>query len=70
MGPDFTWEFLHQTDASEWAVGAVLGQKDDIGFDHPVAYFSKKLLPQEEKYSAVEKECLGLKLGVEAFRTY
>ena len=64
--PDFTWEFLLQTDASERAVGAVLGQKDDIGFDHPVAYFSKKLLPQE-KYSTVVKECLGLKLGVKTF---
>ena len=59
-----------QTDASERGVGAVLGQRDDLGLDHPIAYFSRKLLPREEKYSTVEKECLGVKLGVEAFRTY
>ena len=28
------------------------------GEDHPVAYFTRKLLPREEKYSVVEKECL------------
>ena len=37
---------------------------------HPVAYFSKKLLPQEERYSTIEKECLAVKLGIEAFRFY
>ena len=63
-----TWLYT-ETDASKQGVGAVLGQKDDLGFNHPVAYFSKKLLPRE-KYSTVEKECLGVKLGVEAFQTY
>ena len=37
---------------------------------HPVAYFSKKLLPQEESYSTIEKECLAVKLGIEAFQFY
>ena len=68
--PDFTREFVLQTDASERGVEAVLGQRYDSGFDHPVAYFSKKLLPREERYSTVKKECLGVKLGVQAFRTY
>ena len=68
--PDFTKEFVLQTDTSERGVGAVLGQRDDLGLDHPIAYFSRKLLPKEEKYSTVEKECLSVKLGVEAFRTY
>ena len=35
----------------------MLSQLDDNGDDHPVAYFSRKLLPREEKYSTVEKEC-------------
>lgn len=42
-----------QIDTSERGVEAVLGQRNDLGFDHPVAYFSKKLLPQEEKCSTV-----------------
>ena len=38
--------------------------------EHPVAYYSRKLLPREEKYSTVEKECLAIKLGIQNFRVY
>ena len=51
-------------------MGAVLSQNDVVDEDHPMAFFSRKLLPREEKYSAIEKECLAVKLGVQAFRTY
>ena len=68
--PDFSKEFTLQTDASERGVGAVLSQHEGVNEDHPVAFFSRKLLPREEKYSTVEKECLAVKLGVQAFRTY
>ena len=37
---------------------------------HPVAYFSKKLLLREERYATIEKECLAVKLGIEAFQFY
>ena len=63
-------EFILQTDASDCEVGVVLSQIDDGGEDHPVAYFSKKLLLQEEHYDMVEKECLAIKLVVQAFRVY
>lgn len=43
--PDFSRPFILQTDASEVGVGAVLSQADAEGYDHPVAYFSRKLLP-------------------------
>ena len=68
--PDLSHQFILQTDASNRGVGAVLSQKDDDGFEHPVAYFSRKLLPREEKYSAIEKECLAIKLATHAFRVY
>ena len=69
--PDFERPFLLQTDASDRGVGAVLSQPGvEAGTDHPVAYFSKKLLPREEKYSTVEKECLAIKLATQAFRVY
>ena len=68
--PDFTKEFVLQTDASERGVGAVLSQRDKDGEEHPVAYFSRKLLPREERYSTVEKECLAIKLAVHMFRVY
>ena len=70
MTPDFSKAFTLQTDASDRGIGAVLSQHGVDGKEHPVAYFSKKLLPREEKYSTVEKECLAIKVGIEAFRVY
>ena len=61
--PDFSRDFCLQTDASDRGCGAVLSQMDDDGFEHPVAYYSRKLLPREQKYSAIEKECLAIKSG-------
>jgi len=68
--PDFTKPFVVQTDASERGVGAVLSQLDDDGNDYPVSYYSRKLLPREERYATVEKECLAIRLAVHAFRVY
>ena len=59
-----------QVDVSDVGVGAVLSQPDEEGNDHPVAYFSRKLLPREQRFSVIEKECLAIKLGVEAFTAY
>ena len=56
--PDFMKPFIVQTDASERGVGVVLSQESADGTDKPVAYFSRKLLSREEKYSIIEKECL------------
>eukprot|EP00731_Ephydatia_muelleri_P021055 Em0013g782a len=68
--PDFKKPFVLQTDASDRGVGAVLSQKNEAGDDNPIAYFSKKLQPREERYSTIEKECLAIKLAMQAFRTY
>lgn len=68
--PDFEKEFVLQTDSSDRGVGVVLNQVDQEGYDHPISYFTQKLLPREERYSTVEKECLAVKLGMQAFRVY
>ena len=68
--PDFTKEFLLQTDASDVGVSAVLSQLDEEVADHPVAYYSSKLLAREQKYATTEKECLAIKLATQAFRVY
>ena len=65
--PDFSRPFILQTETSDFGVGAVLSQVDAEGYNHPVAY---KLLPREQRYATVEKECLAIKLGVEAFQVY
>ena len=49
--PDFEKTFILQTDASNYKVGAVLTQTDADGLEHPIAYFSCKLLDREQKYS-------------------
>ena len=48
----------------------MLSQLDDEGNDRPIAYYSHKLLPREEKYFAVEKECLAIKLAIQNFHPY
>ena len=68
--PDFSKQFILQTDASERGIGAVLSQRTSTGEEHPIAYYSRKLLPREERYATVEKECLAIKLGIQAFRVY
>ena len=56
--PDFSRMLVLQTDALDRGVGAVLSQRADDGVDRPVAFYSRKLLPREERYSTIEKECL------------
>ena len=68
--PDFDRKFILQTDASNRGVGAVLSQQDSDGVEHPEAFYSRKLLPREEHYSVIEKECLAIKLATHAFRVY
>ena len=40
---DPTQPFKVETDASDYAIGGQLSQRDDNGKLHPVAFFSKKL---------------------------
>ena len=47
---DFEKRCIIQTDTSDRGIGAVLSHVDEEGDDHPVVYFSRKLLLQEEKY--------------------
>ena len=46
---NFSLPFTLQVDASDVGVGAVLSQPDEEGMEHPVAYFSRKLLAREQK---------------------
>eukprot|EP00731_Ephydatia_muelleri_P007395 Em0003g1643a len=70
MCPDMSRMFTLQTDASDYGIGAVLSQTGEDGEEHPVAFFSQKLLPRERKYSTIEKECLAIRMGTQAFRVY
>ena len=68
--PDWTLPFILQTDASAYGFGYVLSQINLKGEEHPIAYASKKLLPSEVNYSAIEREALAIVKGIKYFRTY
>ena len=44
--------------------------KNQDGEEHSVAYRSRKLLPREQKYLAIEKEALTIVSGIKHYRTY
>lgn len=67
--PDFSKTFILTTDASNFAIGAVLSQ-GAIGSDKPVAYASRTLSDTETKYSTIEKELLAVIWAVKHFRPY
>ena len=62
--------FILSTDASGRGIGAVLGQEDDQGVERPVAFYSRKLLPRETKYTITELECLAVVNAVKHFDVY
>uniref|UniRef100_K7EYF0 ribonuclease H n=1 Tax=Pelodiscus sinensis TaxID=13735 RepID=K7EYF0_PELSI len=67
--PDFRKPFLVQTDPSDVGLGAVLAQQQE-GAEKPILYLSRKLLPREQMYSAIEREALAVRWAVEALRYY
>ncbi|GFO02294.1 retrovirus-related pol polyprotein from transposon 297 [Plakobranchus ocellatus] len=61
--------FIVRSDASDFGIGAVLLQDRD-GTLMPCRYASRKLLPRECKYSAIEREALALVFAVTQFQRY
>ena len=48
--PDFAKQFELEVDASLFAVGAVIFQRDEEGRQCPISYFSQALNPAERNY--------------------
>lgn len=67
--PNFEHEFILQTDASNFGVGAVLYQYYD-GREHVICYISRSLTRQERLYSATERELLAVLFAIEKLRCY
>ena len=57
--PNKIGRFTLMTDASDFALGAVLSQ-DHEGTDYVIAYISKKLNPTEQRYHVNEKEGMAI----------
>nr|GEX04660.1 reverse transcriptase domain-containing protein [Tanacetum cinerariifolium] len=66
IAPDWDMPFELMCDASDYAIGVVLGQRRDKHF-RPIHYASKTMTEAESKYTTTEKEMLSvvmLKYGV------
>ena len=67
--PDWNLPFKLMYDASDLAVGAVLGQRRDKHFQ-PIHYASKTLTSAEANYTTTEKELLAIAFAFDKFRSY
>ena len=67
--PDWNKEFEIMCDASDYAMGAILGQKIDKMF-RAIYYASKTFNEAQENYSTIEKEMLAMVFACEKFRPY
>lgn len=61
-------DFLLECDASNYATGAVLSQKDTDDKWHPVAYLSKSFNDVERNYDVHDKELLSIIRALDAWR--
>jgi hypothetical protein len=67
--PDWSLPFEIMCDASDYAVGAVLGQTKDRKH-HAIAYTSKTLTGAQLNYATTEKELLAVVFAIDKFRPY
>ena len=68
--PDHTRPFRLITDTSDFAIGAVLEQPDEINRWHPVAFLSKSMTDAERNYDIHDKELLAIIRSLETYRHY
>jgi hypothetical protein len=67
--PDWSQPFEIMCDASDFAVGAVLGQR--VGkLSHAIYYASKTLMDAQVNYTTTEKELLVVVFALDKFRSY
>nr|GEW18266.1 reverse transcriptase domain-containing protein [Tanacetum cinerariifolium] len=69
IAPDWDMPFELMCDASDFAIGAVLGQRQDKNF-RPIHYASKTMTAAESNYITIEKEMLAVVYAFEKFRSY
>ncbi|MBW0585086.1 hypothetical protein O181_124801, partial [Austropuccinia psidii MF-1] len=58
-----------ETDASDYALGAVLSQVNDSG-KHPIAFDSCNLFPADINYEIHDKELLGIAWALKCWRAF
>nr|GEV66925.1 reverse transcriptase domain-containing protein [Tanacetum cinerariifolium] len=69
IAPNWDMPFELMCDASNFSIGAVLGQRKDKHF-RPIHYTSKTMTEAESNYTTTEKEMLAVVYAFEKFRFY
>ncbi|GJS63637.1 reverse transcriptase domain-containing protein [Tanacetum coccineum] len=69
IAPNWDQPFEIMCDASDYAIGAVLGQRIEKHF-RPIHYASKTMTEAESNYTTTEKEMLAVVYAFEKFRSY
>nr|GEV96332.1 reverse transcriptase domain-containing protein [Tanacetum cinerariifolium] len=69
IAPDWDLPFELMCDASDFAIGAVLGQRQENHF-RPIHYASKMMTEAESNYTTTEKEMLVVVYTFKNFRSY
>ncbi|GJX90383.1 reverse transcriptase domain-containing protein, partial [Tanacetum coccineum] len=69
IAPDWDQPFELMCDASDFAIGAVLGQRHEKHF-RPIHYASKTMTEAKSNYTTTEKEMLAVVYAFEKFRSY
>nr|GEX66164.1 reverse transcriptase domain-containing protein [Tanacetum cinerariifolium] len=69
ISPNWDLPFELMCDASDFAIGAVLGQRQEKHF-RPIHYASKTMTESESNYTTTEKEILAVVYAFEKFRSY
>lgn len=67
--PDFSLPFEIRADASDYALGAILLQRDEDQYN-VIAYHSKIFTAPERNYTTTEKECLAVLSACEKWKHY
>ena len=58
--PDWSWQFIVDTDTSDTGLGAVLSQIHADGAEHVICYASRTLTKSERNYCVTRKELLAV----------
>ena len=67
--PNWTLPFIIMCDASDYVIGAVLGQRKDKK-SHVIYYASKTLSEAQMNYFTIEKKLLAVVFSLDKFRSY
>jgi hypothetical protein len=68
--PDFSKPFVVATDASEYAIGAVISQFFEDDLEHPVGYWSHTLTAEQRRWEPTKREAYAVFKALRQFSVF